>query len=574
MSGRPSHSQAFSLPIAVFATGVLIASPAIAQTAPDAGSILRDIQRATPPLSKPPAPVQPLAPEEQAPDLKPGQTVRVNDFHIRATLFPEAVLKDLVKDYIGRDCSLSDLKEAAAKIARYYRDHDYLARAYLPKQTIQGGVVEIVVLESKLGAVSVDPSSTTRLDSDIAVGRVQAQQEPGAPMRPSALEAGIASLNSLPGVAASATLVPGQAEGQTDVRLRVEDTPLVSGLVQADNASPRSVGSWRGVGSAALNDPIGLGDQETATILRSNGSEYGRIGLAAPVGPSGLSLGINASYLDFAIDREFNSSDSRGTAATVGASASYPLWRRDGLLLDTTLTYDHKRLVNQTADLTVSINQIDVGGLGVSGSMRDDLLGGGITSFGVSASFGQLDLGAVPSNLANDRISARSQGDYAKVDAVLSRLQHVAVKTDLLLALSGQWADKNLDSSEKFSLGGPSGVRAYPVNEANGDEGWLASAELRYAVLDTLHLGPFIDAGGITQHQATWTGWQGGGSQPNSYNLYGAGLAASWQPTAWIAVKATLAHTLGDNPGSAPGGYDADGYRDKTRFWLQAVVTF
>lgn len=40
----------------------------------------------------------------------------------------------------------------------------------------------------------------------------------------------------------------------------------------------------------------------------------------------------------------------------------------------------------------------------------------------------------------------------------------------------------DLDSSEKFALGGPYGVRTYATNEAMGDRGGFASAELRYAI--------------------------------------------------------------------------------------------
>ncbi|PZN73481.1 MAG: hypothetical protein DM484_22590 [Candidatus Methylumidiphilus alinenensis] len=42
-----------------------------------------------------------------------------------------------------------------------------------------------------------------------------------------------------------------------------------------------------------------------------------------------------------------------------------------------------------------------------------------------------------------------------------------------------KWPQKNLSSSEKFSLGGPYGVRAYGVGEAPSDEMLLLSAELR-----------------------------------------------------------------------------------------------
>lgn len=38
----------------------------------------------------------------------------------------------------------------------------------------------------------------------------------------------------------------------------------------------------------------------------------------------------------------------------------------------------------------------------------------------------------------------------------------------------------NLDSSGDFCLGGPNGVRAYPIEEGFDDAGWLAQIEARY----------------------------------------------------------------------------------------------
>ena len=53
-------------------------------------------------------------------------------------------------------------------------------------------------------------------------------------------------------------------------------------------------------------------------------------------------------------------------------------------------------------------------------------------------------------------------------------------RLDLQILGSMQLANKNLDSSEKFTLGGIGGVRAYPSGEASGDEGRKISFDLKY----------------------------------------------------------------------------------------------
>jgi hemolysin activation/secretion protein len=212
----------------------LLAAPAYAQPPPSSGTLLKELG----PTVQPPAPQTlppPLAAPPQAPPIQGGATTLVTDFHIRATQFPEATLKALLKDYIGRPLTLAELQEAAGKISEFYRAHDILARAYIPQQKIENGVVEIIVLEGTLGKITVDPASVSRLDPALATGIVGARAPEGEAVHPRAIQEGVAVLNELPGVAANATLVPGANAGETNADLKLVDRALVSGLVQADN---------------------------------------------------------------------------------------------------------------------------------------------------------------------------------------------------------------------------------------------------------------------------------------------------------------------------------------------------
>ena len=73
----------------------------------------------------------------------------------------------------------------------------------------------------------------------------------------------------------------------------------------------------------------------------------------------------------------------------------------------------------------------------------------------------------------------RSNGHYDKLSVQAMRLQGVTHTLSLYAAISVQFASKNLDISEKMSLGGSTGVRAYPSGEANGDQGYVLNLELR-----------------------------------------------------------------------------------------------
>ena len=551
----------------------LFAFPALAQQPPSTGTLLRQlgpsVQPTTPETLPPPVQAPPQAPTAQG-----GPTVLVTDFHIKATQFPEATLKALLKGYIGRELTLGDLQEAALKISDYYRAHGILARAYIPQQPIHNGVVEIIVIEGTLGKITVDPASQSRLDRSLATGIVGARAPVGEILRPRDIQEGVAILNEVPGVAASATLVPGANPGETNADLKLADRPLFSGFVQTDNEGQRFAGAHRLIESTSVNDPFGLGEQASLTALATSGSTYSRVAFALPVGTSGLTLGADASGLLFHLGVPFDMLNEGGYAYTAGLTAAYPIRRTSDLALTALATYDHKRLVDWAIGSDTTNHAIEVGNLRLVGTWPDQFGGGGLNNFGVGTAIGSLDRSAVAADLAADRVTARTEGAYGKLYANVSRRQQLFAHTELYMAFSSQLAFKNLEGSEQFSLGGPDGVRAYPTTEASGDSGGTGTLELRYQALEQLQLYGFYDLGGIELHAHTWPGWQTVPHQPNFYLLDGPGVGASWTPIEGLLAKFTYARAIGDNPGHDINGNDSDGKHGKNRLWLQIGYAF
>jgi hemolysin activation/secretion protein len=553
---------------------LLLGSPASAQQAPSTGTILRDIQKTTPPPSQTtPERLTPLPqPTESRPVLGDGETVLVTAFHITGGQFPEEALKAVVAPWVGKTASLTDLREAAARVGRYYRDHGYVARAYLPQQAMPGGVVTIAVLQGRAGQVVIDPSSHVRLDPDLARRIAMARQAAGAPVRFDAIENGLATLAEQPGMQAGGTLEAGASEGLTDLRLRLAEGPRFSGVALVDNQAPRSLGSVRGVAVLSGNDLTGRADQETLTLMKSSGSDFARLDATILALPSGLRIGVNGSGLDYTVARSFNATTPDGWAATGGLQAVQTLWRSASLTFEGRATYDHRYLVNRDAGLTTGISAIDVGSVGVDGSAFDHLLGGGVTRAALVVTTGHLDLGGDAANAALDRATARTAGDYAKVTLSLSRAQPVAPRLEVVARLNGQIADKNLDSSEQISLGGPDGVRAFPLDEALGSSGVFGTVELGWQAQPSLRLAAFWDGGVIQRYAKTWAGGQTGGI-PNTYGLDGPGVSARWVVTRRLILDGAAAVMVGGNPGRI-NGYDADGERSDARVWLRATTAF
>ena len=191
-----------------------------------------------------------------------------------------------------------------------------------------------------------------------------------------------------------------------------------------------------------------------------------------------------------------------------------------------------------------------------------------------------LDLSGSASSLESDAASARTNGGYTRFNLNLGRTQALPANFSLSVVGSAQISLNNLDSSEKFSLGGPSGVRAYPGGEANADEGYLVSAEIRYDIppfisISNLQLFGFYDHGGvISLHKNNWSGWQGSNPDLSShYDLDGAGIGLSVSQNGLFAIRANWAWKVGGNPGST-NGLDSNGKNDIGQLWLQGSFWF
>ncbi|HQT43770.1 MAG TPA: ShlB/FhaC/HecB family hemolysin secretion/activation protein, partial [Halothiobacillus sp.] len=176
--------------------------------------------------------------------------------------------------------------------------------------------------------------------------------------------------------------------------------------------------------------------------------------------------------------------------------------------------------------------------------------------------------------------TARRNGRYGKLAFSLGRTQIVAPGFDLFVSMNGQYASKNLDPSEKFYLGGYYNVRAYPTNEAGGDNGASFHVQLtRHVPLQTtaakLDCFTFYDAGFVELNKTLWAGWNSyNPSLPNSYWLQGIGAGANL--TLWNRYKitASVSDRIGSNPGANQNGTDGNGTLQQISVWLGAKVSF
>ena len=136
-------------------------------------------------------------------------------------------------------------------------------------------------------------------------------------------------------------------------------------------------------------------------------------------------------------------------------------------------------------------------------------------------------------------------------------------------------ANRNLDSSEKLYLGGASGVRAYPSNEAGGSTGVTATVGLKHRLNEAFALNAFADWGRIQVYKHNLNAAGSAISTVNTQSLQGKGLTLSWRSLQGHELAATWSRRSGQNPAANPiTGADSDGTRTLNRLWLSAALNF
>jgi hemolysin activation/secretion protein len=565
---------------------------ALAQTVPDAGSLLQQQQIQPNRLNQPPKPdLKPLQKQELPAQAAQGleadkTTIVVKTFTLTGalTVFTPEQLQTALTSFVNRPLSLTDLQEAANAITLMYRQGGYfLARAYLPKQDVTAGSVTIAISEGLLDTNNGVRTEGAALRIKVAevLRVVDAAAPAGKPLNQDALERSLLLLNDIPGVSATANLEGGSTPGTTRLALELTEAPAFNGNATLDNYGSRYTGSDRLTANFNLNDTLGYGEQFTVQAiqaLQGEGSNYSyaRLGYSQPVGSTGARAGLAYSSMLFAVGQELSSLQAKGTADNWTVNLRYPLIRSRERSLYAIAAYDRKTLFNEANGARTSDKLVDVASIGLNLEQSDTLGGGAYNYAGITVSAGTLDLGRDVASLASDQAAGgpRSQGSFEKLNWNATRLQRATEKLSFAALFSGQTASKNLDSGEKFQLGGPSGVRAYPAGEATGDEGLRATLEARYFAgtsndLGDVNLQAFYDWGSVRQFRDP-----GLLAALNDYSLSGIGLGITISRSGRFEAKAQWAQKIGSNPNASANGNDSDGTSNSNRVWLSLTAFF
>lgn len=573
MHATPTPTRSTGLALAVIAA-LVTPLASWAQAAPDAGSLLR---------TQPTAPVPPAlsvrpppAPPVELPD--DGPRVKVQGFLISgAVLISEPELQERLRPAIGREFSLRQLQGLAANLVTFYAERGYLARVVLPPQDVKAGMVALRIVEGRRGTLRID-SQDPGLDVARIARFVNSRLGAGQAMDIGKLGEALNILNDQPGLRVRSALVSGQVEGEVDLLVNASATPAVTAFVGINNQGPRATGEWQGNVGATLANPSGHFDSLSAIANATKGSSFGRFDYNLPLGDRGLRVGAHAARLTYHVtENALSALDANGRADEYGVSASYPLVQQNDLALKFDLKIDNKHLIDNTVVGETGNRRVQASRIGFSGQVvgaPHRWFSLGVLSFGASLVSGQVDQSNT-AVLALDAATRDTQGSFNKLTYTLGYDFLFDPVWSFRATLNGQVAGRNLDSAERFSLGGPTGVRAYAVSEGTGDEGWVGSLNLDQRVRDDLIVKYFADFGSITVNRRLWEAWADGNpDQINRYKLAGWGIGMDWRVTKHLLVSGSIATPIGTNPARDSQDLNADGQASGTRGWVNVIAQF
>ena len=508
------------------------------------------------PIPTPPLPNQPLPPLPSPDELLPKpqnptspseppevpQRIRVERIVVEGnTAFSAAQLDAVVHDYEKRDLSFAELLEARSAITKFYVDHGYVTSgAYIPPQTLEGGVVTIQVIEG-----SVEEINVTGL-RHLHPGYVRSRLAIAArrPLDTNRLLEGLQLLQLNPLIRSiSADLQAGTRPGTSVLQVSVKEADSFNAQITLDNGRSPSVGSFRRGVQLTEADLLGLGDGLSVGYINTDGSDQVNGSYTLPLNPRNgtlqLSFGTtSSSVIEPPFDRLNINADSH----------YYELTLRQPIAQSPTEEF----AVGVTASQQVSratfaapdFPEQPFPSLGADANGRTRITAVRFfqdwtkrSSQYVLAARSQFTVGldlldSTVSNSAPDSrfVSWRGQGQWVRL---------LAPDTLLLLRGDLQFSDSALVPLEQFSLGGQDTVRGYRQDLLLSDNGALFSTEVRIPVLrvpqvkGVLQVVPFLDAG---------TGWNNGSTNPSSTNpnpntLVGVGVGLLWRQSDYLTAR-------------------------------------
>ncbi|HEX7082294.1 MAG TPA: POTRA domain-containing protein [Gammaproteobacteria bacterium] len=484
-------------------------------------------------------------------DLATLDTVEVRSIRVDgSSVFTAAELAAAVAPYEQRAITFEELDELRHALSQRYAARGYVSSGVvIPDQRILDGVVTLQAVEGGLTDITV--SGNRRLRERTIERRIEHRL--GVPLNVNDLQAALHALQEDPLIQRiDAQLLPGEALGESHLRLGVTERPPLDLAVIASNDRSASVGEDRGLLGLTYRGLIGNGDVLSGQLGLTSGVRDSVLSYSVPIGAGGTALELLLTDQDADIVEDpFDTLDIESRLESWSVTATRPFVEQSGQSVTGIAYFEHKRSESTLLGMPFSFSPGDIDGKAEGSSV-------GIGAEWIRRGAAQAWSARATLRVGVDALDAmvRAAGPDGRFTAFLGQFQYLRQLawrgSEVLVRQTVQIAFDPLLAMYKLPIGGRYTVRGYRENSFVRDNGAAVSAEYRFA--------PWVDATGQPRGRfelAVFADYGVSWDEDNALatsreeRIASVGLGTLWNPIPWLNVEVYWGDAL-DEP-SDPG---------------------
>ncbi len=471
------------------------------------------------------------------------------------TLVPPQELERRVAPYTGTGKDFSDVQRALEAVELAYRDLGYgIVQVLLPEQDITKGVVQLRVLEPRVGRVIIegnkffDEANIRNSLPSVKEGETPSSRRIGRNLQP---------LNEHPIKQTNVVMRSGASEDQVDIAVKVTDDKPQRVFVTLDNTGTSETGNLRlGVGfqhSNLFNRDHTLTAQYITSPTQVDDVTIAGVGYRIPFYGWNSTLDLIAGYSNVdsgTVQGLFNVSGS-GTIAAARWNYFLPKWGEFDQKVSFGLDYRALKSNVELVGVPLGIPDITVHPASLTYTGQRRFSNAEFNFYGsVSAN---LPYGQDGDAQAFERSRTGATASYVIWRYGLNYTWALPADWQFRFAFNGQYTDDMLVSAEQFGIGGPDSVRGYAVRELSSDRGHQGQVEIytpdlsrKVGMTDDyrMRLLGFYDFGEVSRVNALPSE-----VEHDSVNSAGVGLRLNYRKS--ISIRLDAAQILHSTPNRA-----------------------
>lgn len=419
-----------------------------------------------------------------------------------ATVFDSAQLASAYEDDLAREIDLAEVDAILGRITARYRARGYfLSRATAPPQSLESGILHIVVEEGYVAHLDFGDASA---GEETMLRPYFAPVLASRPLRLPVLERALLLVNDLAGLRVSGRLAPVAGTPSAYTLVLTLRHRRIAGFAAIDNRGPNYLGPWNAQASASLAGLLAPYDRTQLSLFtvpdRPRELVSGEVTYDVPLDSSGTDLFLSGGRTALKPGGSLASLALDGTATHYVVRVSHALIRSRAQSLWLAGALDVLDSSENEAGARLFDDRLRMLHASAIYSLSDSL--GGTNSIDVDVTQGLDAFGASkPGSTLLSRANGRA--DFTKATLFATRQQGFGEHWGIQIDLAAQKALQPLLTTAQFALGGTRFGRGYDPAEITGDDALAGSLELRYGdaldgpVLRRWQLYLFYDAGAV-----------------------------------------------------------------------------